>query len=198
MEMPARYTISSSSRPARRLPAPPAPEQREPRHRRDGERGDGVDLGLVGVLPVGEGEGAEHRARGRAAEAEPRGSKSRQRLVRDEEKAAGAGRAQERAEQVGPEGVLADRKQHGPDVRDHHEQRRARRVRNAEHPRGGDELARIPEGDPGREREHVPGEHGERHGERGPVRRPRRRLAHGCAGAAAGGPAGRPPSAAET
>ena len=45
-----------------------------------------------------------------------------------------------------------------PDVGDHHEQRRARRVRDAEAPRGGDELAGIPERDARRERQHVAGE----------------------------------------
>ena len=32
----------------------PAPDVGQPAHRRDGEGGDGVDLGLVRVLPVGE------------------------------------------------------------------------------------------------------------------------------------------------
>ena len=52
---------SAAGTPARAAcPAPPATGARASR-RRDGEGGDGVDLGLVGVLPVGEGERADDR-----------------------------------------------------------------------------------------------------------------------------------------
>ncbi len=51
----------------RRAPRAPrrAPSQREPARRRDHEGADGVDLGLVRVLPVGEGERADDRRRRR-------------------------------------------------------------------------------------------------------------------------------------
>ncbi len=45
-----------------------------------------------------------------------------------------------------------------PDVGDHHEERRARRMGNAEGPGRGDELARVPEGDGRREGDEVAGE----------------------------------------
>ncbi len=122
MESPARYTIRSSSRGARSVLAPAAPEHRGPRHGRGGERGDGVDLGLVGVLPVGEGEGAEHarrprRRRRRSSRAVSSGrsvERAPHRSVDHEKEQPGRRGAEERAQQVGAVGLLADRHQQCP------------------------------------------------------------------------------------
>ncbi len=159
--------------PGRGCVAPlPAPEQAEPADHRDRKRGHGVDFGLVGVLPVGERERANDGSSGRAADAEepPRRAGNvaegrRERLVHHEEEEARARCAQHRGEEVGAPGKLADRKERPPDVRHHDEQRCTRRVRDAQDLRGGDQLARIPEGHGGCQGQHETEEHNQRHGD---------------------------------
>ena len=67
--------------------------------------------------------------------------------MRDQKEAAGPEGAEQRAQQIGPKRVFPNREQHGPDVRNQHEQRRPRRMRYAERFRRRDELAGIPERD---------------------------------------------------
>ena len=70
--MPGEIDDQEEKRGARSVPRRLRQSTRRPRHGRDGERRDRVDLGLVGVLPIGEGEGAEQRGgRGRPTQAQP-------------------------------------------------------------------------------------------------------------------------------
>ena len=136
------------------------PHPGEPADRRDGERGDHVYLGLVGVLPHGEHERREpdrrsstahpiHRVRcspreGSAAIPE---LPAAQRLRNQEEHQRRRGSAEHGSHQVGAVGELADRHQRPPHVAHQDEQRRPRGMWYAEDLGRGDELARVPERD---------------------------------------------------
>ena len=147
---------------ARGVPRCCATRCSQPAHRGDGEGRDGVDLGLVRVLPVGEGEGAEQCGRGTrrrcGAPCPPRIPMRRISARKDS--------CATRKKQPAPSALSSALRrlvrnayspignEHGPDVRNHHEEWRPGGMRNAEHLRGGDELARIPERDRRSEREH--------------------------------------------
>ena len=142
--------------------APGAPEEAEPADGRDREGRDRVDLGLVRVLPVGEREGADQRRRERSAVLkQPRrpwlepGGKTGERPAHHEEEEPRAECTQERAQEVGTDGEFADGHEVCPHVRHHHEEGRSRRMGNPEHLGRGDEFARVPERDRGRQRENV-------------------------------------------
>ena len=145
-----------------------APSHAQPADRGDAECRDGIDLGLVAVLPSGERERRQDRSRGRAARPEP-WHLAREQPVRDEKQAPGAGRGETGAHQIQPPRVAAESDHAAPDVSQQHEQRRPGRMRNAEHLGGGDELPGIPQGDRGREGDHISDEDQERDRGRLPV-----------------------------
>ena len=145
------------------LPADRAPAEAEPADEGDGERRDAVDLGLVAVLPLGEGEGGEEPGCGAATDTHQpsrRGGQvaggTPQRFVPHEEEAAGRERAEDGAHQVGAPRVLPDRQQGRPDVAEQHEEGGARRMRDAEVVHRCDQLAGIPERHAGRQGEDIP------------------------------------------
>ena len=164
---------ATSLRRARQRVHQPAPRARLP------SIAAGVDLGLVGTLPrrVGEADQELPRRSRRASPgaARDRSSTSSCRRVRmscatrNQHPAATA--LQTRAQQVDAPGVLPERHEAAPDVREQHEERRARRMRNAQRPGGRDEFAGIPEGDRRRERDDVARQHRQHH------QSPRRRTA---------------------
>ena len=146
------------------------PPQAEPADRGDAEGRHGVDLGLVAVLPFGKRECREDRGGGRSADAQPPFFAGEQSL-RDEEEAPRARRGKTGAHQIGPPRVLAEHDKLRPHVTEQHEQRRSRRMRNAQDFGGSDEFARVPQRDGGRERDHITDEDQERDCGGFPVRR---------------------------
>src|SRR5438046_6363965 len=69
----------------------------------------------------------------------------------DKKETARTGGRETRAHQIEPPGVAPDRHHCAPQVTHEHEQGRARWMRHAQHFGGGDEFARIPQRDGGRE-----------------------------------------------
>ena len=161
---------------ARSAPCPQiAPAHDQPGNRGDAECRDGIDLGLVAVLPAGEGERGEQRG-GRRPTHPDHPRFSGQHAIRDEKQTPGAGRREAGAHQIQAPRILTGGHQIRPDVAHHNKQRRARLMRYAEHVGGGDEFARIPQRDGGCEGDHIADEDQER-GNRGlPVWRAMRRI----------------------
>ena len=169
-----------------------APADHQVHHHGDGEERDGVHLlvhdRLVPDRPQG---GARQRTAERGAVARPamRHDPPEPLLGHQEPErgSAGAGRG---GEQVDPRGILRGQRQQAEGVRQDHEERVARRVRNPEHPGRGDVFGGVPEGGRRRQGNDVDQEHdGERH-ERPEVGRPLlRRVGHrsGVSGGIAGG-----------
>src|SRR3954466_14398201 len=88
----------------------------------------------------------------------------------EEEEACARG-TEESAQQIGPNSVLAHRKQQGPDVGNQDEQRCSRRVRYAERLRRRNEFARVPESHGGSERQDVHEQDQAGYGQGGPIGR---------------------------
>ena len=110
-----------------------------------------------------------------SARAEPSvetGGEQPDRLMSDQKEEARSGSAQYRAEQVGPQRELANRNQLGPDVRDHDEERCARRMGNPQRLGRSDELPRVPERHRGRQSENEDGKHCGGNRDSGTVGRP--------------------------
>ena len=110
-----------------------------------------------------------------------------------EEEEGGTGGAEDRAQQIGTDRVLAERYERGPDVRDQDEERSAGRMGNPEGAGGRDELTRVPEGDRRRQRDCVDREDRGEDRQGGPIRRGDGLQTAACSvtGAAAAGPASR-------
>jgi hypothetical protein len=89
-----------------------------------------------------------------------------------EEEAPRARRREAGTHQIETPRILPDLEDLAPYVTQHHEERRARGVRDPEHSGGGDEFARVPQRDGGRERDDVADEDQDGDGDGRPVRRP--------------------------
>ena len=167
-----RRDINDQQQDVRRLfrPAQIPPTQAQPADRGDAERRDRIDLGLVAVLPFGECECREECGGGGPADAQPPCFANEQPL-RDEEETARTPCRETRAHQIGPPRVLAEHDKLCPHVAEQHEQRRPRRMRDAQHLGRCNEFARIPQRDGGRERDYITKQYQERDGCRFPIGR---------------------------
>jgi len=141
-----------------------APPDGEPGDGGDAERRHRVDLRLVAVLPVCKRKRGQDRCRNGTADAQP-ADLADQQPVRHQKETAGSGRGEAGAHQIGPPSVPANPEEAGPNMAHEDEQRCAWRMGDAEHLCGGDEFARVPQRDGGRQRDHIPDEHQE--GDRG-------------------------------
>ena len=115
------------------------------------------------LVPHRERRGAEQRRRGRAGDAlPPLREPHAQHALDDEEPRSRRHRAAERREHVDARRRVAADRQDRKDVRDQNEKWIARRMRNAEHLRGGNVFARVPHRRRRRERGDVQREDDER------------------------------------
>ena len=123
------------------------PAHDEPENQRDGEQAQRIDL-LVDdrLIPHGERGGGNDRPGERRQAAWPQRRHERaQPALGDEEPAPRRDRARHGREQIDSLRVGVGERQQSPHVRHEHEERIARRVRNAERVRRGDVFGRIPE-----------------------------------------------------
>ena len=151
-----------------RLPPP----QPQPEHEDLREAHELVDLGLDRVLPPRVREREQQRAGRGRDHGDPLmphlalftlgdADQSQRRQIGEEDR----DRRRDRGQGVDALRDRGDRDQ-GRDARQHHEERRARRVRDTEDVRDRDELARVPERDGRRERHEVDGRGQQQHQDR--------------------------------
>ena len=141
-----------------------APAHGEPRHDREERERHGVHLFVHDALiPHRERRCAEQCRGHRGHDACPSQRRPRDEHTLGHEKPdRGRDGAAHRRERVDAHRDRAQRHERG-DAAEEHEQRIARRMRNAERVRGGDVLARIPHRRRGRERREIEREHGDSH-----------------------------------